>query len=179
MGIKEVFLTNICHAINAWQEEQKIFTWDREGNKYEKTIEEVEVQAKKLGIKVKRPSLVAAEVPVCEENPLRNLYISAEGEVSPCVYLHPPLPSPFKRIFCGREYWIEKLSFGNAFQVPFSTIWDQASYMEFRSRFVERDKKSRELFLSLLDGPKLGGPQEKVLPEPPDPCKSCHKILGL
>jgi len=179
MGIKEVFLTNICHAISTWQEEQKIFTWDREENKYEKTIEEVEVQAKKLGIKVKRPSLVAADVAVCEENPLGNLYISAEGEVSPCVYLHPPLPSPFKRIFCGREHWIEKLSFGNTFQVPFSTIWDQASYMELRSRFVERDKKSRELFLSLLDGPKLDGPQEKVLPEPPDPCKSCHKILGL
>ena len=179
MGIKEVFLTNICHAINAWQEEQKIFTWDREKNKYEKTIEEVEVQAKKLGIKVKRPSLVAADVAVCEENPLRNLYISAEGEVSPCVYLHPPLPSPFKRIFCGREHWIEKLSFGNAFQVPFSTIWDQASYMELRSRFVERDKKSRELFLSLLDGAKPGAHQQEAFPEPPDPCKSCHKILGL
>ncbi len=179
MGIKEVFLTNICHAINTWQEEQKIFTWDRKENEYEKAIEEVEVHAKKLGIKVKRPSLVATDVPICEENPLRNLYLSAEGEVSPCVYLHPPLPSPFKRIFCGGEHWIERVSFGNAFQVPFPTIWNSASYFDFRSRFVERDRKSRELFLSLLDGAKPNDPREEVFPEPPDPCKSCHKILGL
>jgi MoaA/NifB/PqqE/SkfB family radical SAM enzyme len=179
MGVEEVFLTNICHTISTWQEEQRIFTWEEKANPYDKIVTKVEDRAKKLNVKLKRPSLSATDVPVCEENPLGNLYISAQGEVSPCVYLHPPLPSPFKRIFCGREYWIEKLSFGNAFQVPFSEIWNRAPYVDFRSRFVQRDKKSRELFLSLLEGTKPGIPQREAFPEPPDPCKSCHKILGL
>jgi MoaA/NifB/PqqE/SkfB family radical SAM enzyme len=179
MGVEEVFLTNICHTINTWQEEQRVFVWDGKANPYDQMVTKVEDGARKLNVKLKRPSLSATDVPVCEENPLRNLYISAEGEVSPCVYLHPPLPSPFKRIFCGREHWIEKLSFGNVFQTPFSAIWSGAPYVDFRSRFVERDKQSRELFLSLLDGAKSTAPQQETFPDPPDPCKSCHKILGL
>jgi MoaA/NifB/PqqE/SkfB family radical SAM enzyme len=179
MGVEEVFLTNICHTINTWQEEQKIFVWDGKVNPYEKILTKVEDGARRLSVKLRRPPLSVTDVPVCEENPLGNLYISAQGEVSPCVYLHPPLPSPFKRIFCGREYWTEKLSFGNAFQVPFSAVWDSAPYVDFRSRFVQRNKKSRELFLSLLDGAKSSTSPQEGFPEPPDPCKSCHKILGL
>jgi MoaA/NifB/PqqE/SkfB family radical SAM enzyme len=179
MGIEEVFLTNICHAISTWQEEQKIFVWDVKENPYEKIVKKAEDRARRLNIKLKRPSLLAADVPVCEENPLGNLYISAQGQVSPCVYLHPPLPSPFKRVFCGREHWVEKVTFGNTSQVSFPTIWNCAPYVDFRSRFVQRHKKSRELFLSLLNGGKSGAPPQETLPEPPDPCKSCHKILGL
>jgi MoaA/NifB/PqqE/SkfB family radical SAM enzyme len=179
LGVEEVFLTNICHTINTWQEEQKIFGWDRKENPYEKIVKKAENRARSLNIKLKRPFLTAEDVPVCEENPLRNLYISAQGYVSPCVYLHPPLPSPFKRIFCGREQWVEKLSFGNAFQVPFSTIWSKAPYVDFRSCFLHRQKKSKELFLSLLEGAKPGAHQQEAFPEPPDPCKSCHKLLGL
>jgi MoaA/NifB/PqqE/SkfB family radical SAM enzyme len=179
LGVEEVFLTNICHTINTWQEEQKLFVWDMKENPYEKIVKKVEDRARKLNIKLKRPSLTATNVAVCEENPIRNLYISAQGHVSPCVYLHPPLPSPFKRIFCGRDHWVEKLSVGNIFQASFPTIWNCAPYVDFRSRFVRRHKKSRELFLSLLNGAKPGAPPQETLPEPPDPCKSCHKILGL
>ena len=70
-----------------------------------------------------------------------NLYISAEGEVSPCVYLYPPLPSPFKRIFCGKEYWIEKVSFGNIFRDSFSAIWNQAIMSSSETEFMEREKR--------------------------------------
>jgi len=179
MGIEEVFLTNICHTINTWQEEEKIFTGDAKANPYDKIVKKVEDRARSLNIRLKRPSLTATDVLVCEENPLRNLYISAEGHVSPCVYLHPPLPSPFKRIFCGQEYWIEKVSFGNVSQVSFSTIWNSAPYVDFRNRFLRRDKQSRDLFLSLLNGAKPGTLPQEAFAEPPDPCKSCHKILGL
>jgi MoaA/NifB/PqqE/SkfB family radical SAM enzyme len=116
-------------------------------------------------------------VPVCEENPLGNLYISVDGEVSPCVYLYPPLPSPFKRIFCGKEYWVEKVSFGNIFRDPFSAIWNGCQYKEFRNRFLEREKEFRELYSSLWDSPKSS--PGNTLPPPLDPCKTCHKILGF
>ena len=179
MGVAEVFLTNICHTMSVWQEEQRVFVWGQETNEYERFVGEAEASAKKLKIKLRRPSLIASDAPVCEENPLRNLYISVDGEVSPCVYLYPPLTSPFKRIYCGKEYWVEKLSYGNAFQMTFPALWNDNPYVDFRSRFVMREQRSKALFLSLLEGKKVSPPEENPLPEPPTPCRSCHKILGV
>jgi MoaA/NifB/PqqE/SkfB family radical SAM enzyme len=177
IGIEEVALTNICHCINVWQEENRVFVWESGKNEYEKILKQTEANARDFNIKLKRPSLSAIDVPVCEENPLGNLYISVDGEVSPCVYLYPPLPSPFKRIFCGKEYWIEKVSFGNIFRDPFSAIWNGTHYKEFRNRFIERKKEFRELYLSLWDSPKSS--PGNTFPHPLEPCKTCHKILGF
>jgi MoaA/NifB/PqqE/SkfB family radical SAM enzyme len=179
LGIEEVVLTNICHCINIWQEKNRIFVWESGQNKYEEIVKQAEANARDLNIRLKRPSLSAIDVPVCEENPLGNLYISADGEVSPCVYLYPPLPSPFKRIFCGKEYWQEKISYGNILKHPFSVIWDRAMYEQFRNRFIEREKRFKELYASLWDSPRMRDAQGNVLPHPPEPCKTCHKILGI
>ena len=179
VGIEEVVLTNICHCINVWQEENRVFVWESGENKYEKIVKQAEANARALKIRLKRPSLSAIDIPVCEENPLGNLYISAEGEISPCVYLYPPLPSPFKRIFCEKEYWQDKVSFGNIFKDSFSTIWSCKNYEAFRNRFVEREKEFKELYFSLWDNPRMKDAQSNRLPEPPEPCKTCHKILGI
>jgi MoaA/NifB/PqqE/SkfB family radical SAM enzyme len=178
-GIQEVVLTNICHCINVWQEKNRVFIWESGENEYEKIVKQAEANARKLDVRLKRPSLSAIDIPVCEENPLANLYISAEGEVSPCVYLYPPLPSPFKRIFCGKEHWIEKLRFGNIFRDPFSTIWSCNNYEAFRNRFVEREKEFKEFYFSLWDSPKIKSSPSNNLPQPPERCKTCHKILGI
>jgi MoaA/NifB/PqqE/SkfB family radical SAM enzyme len=178
-GIQEVVLTNICHTINVWQERQRVFVWENKKNEYEEIVKQAEANARKLDVRLKKPSLSVIDVPVCEENPLRNLYISSEGEVSPCVYLHPPLPSPFKRIFCGKEYWIEKVSFGSIFRDPFPAIWNRGSYEQFRNHFMERKRDFRDLYFSLWDSMKMKSSQGNALPEPPEPCKTCHKILGI
>jgi MoaA/NifB/PqqE/SkfB family radical SAM enzyme len=178
-GIDEVVLTNICHCINVWQEKNRVFVWERTKNPYEEIVKQAEKNAQKLKIRLKRPSLSAIDIPVCEENPLGNLYISVDGEVSPCVYLYPPLPSPFKRIFCGKEYWIEKLSLGNIFKDSLPAIWSSSDYKNFRNRFIEREKEFRELYISLWDSPKLKTFAGNTLPQPPEPCKTCHKILGI
>ena len=177
--IEEVVITNLCHTINLWQEAQRVFVWENVPSRYEEIIKEAEINAKKLNIQLMKPNMTAFNVPVCAENPLRNLYISAEGEVSPCVYLYPPLPSPFRRIFCGKEYRIEKVSFGNLFNEPFSEIWNSSPYQEFRNRFIKREKEYKESFFSLMQNPRLKNPEENTFSEPPEPCKTCHKILGI
>ena len=178
-GIEEVVITNICHTINLWQETQRVFVWENVKCPYEEIVKQAEVNARKLNIRLKKPNLSAFNVPVCAENPLHNLYISAEGEVSPCVYLYPPLPSPFRRIFCEKEYMTQKVSFGNIFKEPFSTIWNSSNYKEFRNRFTNREKEYKESYFSLLQNPRLKNPEENVFSEPPEPCKTCHKILGI
>jgi MoaA/NifB/PqqE/SkfB family radical SAM enzyme len=178
-GIEEVVLTNICHTINIWQETQRIFDWQKGKNPYEEIVKQAEINARELKIRLKKPSLSAIDVPVCEENPLRNLYISVDGEVSPCVYLYPPLSSSFKRIFCGKEHWIDKVSFGNIFREPFSAIWNRGNYEQFRNLFMERERDFRELYFSLWDSPRMKNSQGDLLPRPPESCKTCHKIIGV
>ncbi len=134
-GLEEVILTNICHTINLWQETQRVFVWEDARSRIRRDPATGGINARKLNIRLKKPSLSVIDVPVCAENPFGSLYISAEGEVSPCVYLYPPLPSPFKRIFCGKEYLTEKVSFGNILRDPFSAIWSAGNYNDFRNRF--------------------------------------------
>ena len=179
MGIEQVVLTNICHAITTWQEEQRVFLWDKGVNEFEKIVRQAEANARKAGIKLSRPSLVAGDAALCSENPLRNLYISADGEVSPCVYLYPSLPSPFKRIFCGKEYCVDRVSFGNIFREPFATLWAKDEYVNFRESFARREKKFRELYRALFDGSRGSAPGDASFPDPPEPCRTCHKILGV
>jgi MoaA/NifB/PqqE/SkfB family radical SAM enzyme len=178
-GIEEVVLTNICHCINVWQEKNRVFIWESAKNRYEEIVKQAETNAGRLKITLKRPSLSAIDVSVCEENPLGNLYISADGEVSPCVYLYPPLPSPFKRIFCSREYWVDKVTFGNVFLESFSRIWNSQNYQSFRDCFTKRKDKLRALYFSPWDNPRIGDYRSTFLPDPPEPCKTCHKILGV
>jgi MoaA/NifB/PqqE/SkfB family radical SAM enzyme len=179
LGIEEVILTNICHTINIWQEEQRVFDWGGGENKYEGIVRKAEANGKKLNIRIKRPSLSAMDVSICEEDPLKNLYISAEGEVSPCVYLYPPLPSPFKRIFCSQTYSVEKMSFGNIFKESFPAIWNTEDYKSFRNQFGKRKEKFREAYLSFWDKTPMKHVEETAFPQPPESCQSCHKMLGV
>jgi MoaA/NifB/PqqE/SkfB family radical SAM enzyme len=134
MGPRPLLVTGFTLLmINTWQEKQRVFAWEGQESEYEEIVKQAETKARRLGIQLSRPSLLPGDVAVCDENPLRNLYISAEGEVSPCVYLYPALPSPFRRIFRGREYWVEKVSFGNIFKDPISVIWSRSNYERFRN----------------------------------------------
>jgi MoaA/NifB/PqqE/SkfB family radical SAM enzyme len=179
LGIEEVVLINLIQVTNEWQENQRVFTCDVDGR--ETILKDTEMKARALNLKLRISHLSPGTIAVCEEDPLRNLYISVDGEVAPCVYLYPPVPSPVKRIFCGRECSVEKVTFGNIFKDSFESIWNNPIYVAFRNAFSARNKRFGELRSSLL----WGGAEdfrrfkENPLPEPPEPCKTCHKILGL
>jgi MoaA/NifB/PqqE/SkfB family radical SAM enzyme len=179
IGIEEVVLINICHAINPWQEEQRVFSWEGGTSPYEPLLRQAEANARKTHVRLWRPSISSTDMPVCDENPLKNLYISSDGNVSPCVYLYPPLPSPFRRIFGCKEYWLEKVSFGNIFEEGFPAIWNREPYVSFRSQFTERKKRASDLYFSMLDSPRPASLQANPFPEPPEPCRSCHKMIGV
>jgi MoaA/NifB/PqqE/SkfB family radical SAM enzyme len=179
LGIKEIVLLNIIQVTSDWQDEQKVFSCAPGESPYDEMLKRVTADAQGLGITLRRPSQSAREVPVCDENPLRNLYIAASGEVSPCVYLFPPVASPFKRIFCGREHRQDKVSFGNMFKEPFPIIWDSARYTRFRESFLMRQKFFRDRYLAFLDTSRLAELRDSIPPEPPEPCKTCHKMLGV
>jgi MoaA/NifB/PqqE/SkfB family radical SAM enzyme len=179
MGIKEIVLLNIIQVTSSWQDEQKVFSCAPGESPYDEMLERVTADAQKLGIRLRRPFQSTGEVPVCDENPLRNLYIAASGEVSPCVYLFPPVGSPFKRIFCGQDHLQERVSFGNIFKEPFPLIWESVRYVRFRKSFLKREQFFHDRYLAFLDTSRLAELRTSLPPEPPESCSTCHKMLGV
>lgn len=177
IGIREVVFINIVHIANARQDKERVFACEETNDgPYQAILTEAGKRARRLGISLSIPSLHPRDVAVCAENPLRNLYISADGEVSPCVYLGPPIRSPFKRIFCGEEHGTERVSFGNVFREPVEEIWNKKEYTAFRERFMERERFSAALYESLMDMKRI---ERTPYPDPPRPCATCHKMLGV
>jgi len=175
IGIEEIILLNIIQISNTQQDDKRVFTSNNE-EPYKELIKETVRKAKQKHIRLAMPRLSPGEMAVCNENPLKNLYISVEGEVSPCVYLYPPVPSPFKRVFCGEEESADKISFGNIFHEPFGQIWNKKAYIEFRKSFIMRQEQYRETCQSFLEMKKRDAPE---LPRSPLPCRTCHKLLGF
>jgi radical SAM protein with 4Fe4S-binding SPASM domain len=153
MGIHEIILLNIIQISNSFQNRGKVFTCNNR-EPYKELMKKVVKRAGQLNIRLTVPNLTPCRTAVCSENPLKNIYISVEGSVSPCVYLYPPVPGQFKKIFCDKEYVAEKVSFGNIFQEPFDSIWNKKEYTDFRNCFTKK----------------------QYLPQP---CMTCHKILGF
>ncbi|MEE8423542.1 MAG: radical SAM/SPASM domain-containing protein [Thermodesulfobacteriota bacterium] len=179
IGIENIILINLIHISNEWQEKQHVFTCLKKSGDYEEILKEAETKAEELKINLTRHSLSPTEVSVCEENPLKNIYVSVDGDVSPCVYLNPPASSPFLRIFCGNRHSIGKVTFGNIFKEPFHAIWSNERYVQFRRRFTLRKRRSEGIYSFFLGIDRLRGYETASLPEPPEQCATCHKILGV
>jgi MoaA/NifB/PqqE/SkfB family radical SAM enzyme len=179
IGIQEIVLTNVIHVTNSWQDAQRIFTCEGRSGALE-FLSAAEEEARKLGIHLRRPALAPIDAPVCAENPLSNLYISTTGEVSPCVFLHPPTSRRFTRIFCGQKHQAAQVCFGNVFSEPFNDIWKRVDYAAFRNVFARRVRHSREEVSSFfVTGTTQEHDPDVLLPEPPLPCRTCHKMLGV
>ena len=177
IGIREVILINIVHITNTRQDKERVFTCEEKNYEpYQEILTEARKRAQRHGINLSLPSLRPRDVAICAENPLRNLYISADGEISPCVYLGPPIGSPFKRIFCGEEHVTERVSFGNIFREPVEEIWNKKEYTTFREHFKKRERFSAALYESLTDMKRI---ETISYPDPPQPCVTCHKIKGF
>ena len=94
-------------------------------------IEAARVVLEDVGAKVRAlgrdfyASLPAPEpAPCCRERAHRTMYVDAEGQISPCVYLNVPINAVER----GRTV------FGNVLQQSPVDIWDKAEYADFRAR---------------------------------------------
>jgi MoaA/NifB/PqqE/SkfB family radical SAM enzyme len=181
VGIQVIVMINLVQVTNEWQNCQKVFTCGEEED--QSVFQEAEIKAKELGIMLKKPCLSPKTVGLCEEDPLRNLYISVDGQVAPCVYLYPPTSSPMTRIFCGHDHSIEKVSFGNIFTEPLDHIWNSTRYAAFREGLSVRkrifEKRSSLTAAIALDTESLKRSGQAELPEFPEPCQTCHRMLGI
>jgi len=178
MGVEEIVLTNLIDVADAWQDEQKAFRCDG-GEEFGDILEETERRARELDLAVRRAPLSPRATAVCEEDPLRNLFVTVDGDVAPCVYLCPPVSAEFPRRFCGREHRARRISFGNLFRESLDAIWWSPGYRAFRNRFLRRARGHRLLSVMGTARGERPGASRLELPEPPEPCRTCHKMLGV
>jgi len=68
----------------------------------------------------------------CRSDVHRNVYVSYDGEVSPCCTLALEFPN---FCFSGMAHRTAILSFGNLAEQPFLEIWESPDYAAFRRRF--------------------------------------------
>ena len=92
------------------------------------SVTEAEARRMDLGFHYELPSAAAPGI-ACRENILRSLFISANGTVSPCVYVNVPMEAedPKRRVF------------GNVRETDPIEIWESADFRRFRERLAGGD----------------------------------------
>jgi len=135
------------------------------------------------------PGIQGRPLPVCSKNPLRNLFVAADGSVSPCVYLCPPLQGPYTQLVEGAEETRRRLVFGHLEEDDLDTIWDRPAYGRFRRAFQRRQDLYQELLppartdfegLDRLEKATRIIRKRFATPDyqPPEPCRGCPHLLG-
>jgi MoaA/NifB/PqqE/SkfB family radical SAM enzyme len=126
---------------------------------------------------------------MCELDPLRILFISSDGRVSPCVYLNLPIDGMIPRIFCGSEIKVPQLSFGDINNQDLIEIWDSREYREFRGKFIKRAeilvRAYKDIDFDLFRTLDIIKRAEREVKESieihplPYVCSTCYKAYGI
>ena len=135
------------------------------------------------------PSMKAQPMALCPKNPLENVFVGADGSVSPCVYLNPPLNATIPRFADGRVMESPRVIMGRLSAQSLDDIWQQPAYRAFRRCF----KRRVEAYETHMAGikPDLDGLAQlersvdrlKALFDnqlrPPEPCRLCPHLQGF
>jgi MoaA/NifB/PqqE/SkfB family radical SAM enzyme len=121
---------------------------------------------------------------VCEANPLRNAFVTASGEVAPCVYLGLPVAGPFTRRYFNKSYQTGNYSYGNVREHGFLKLFQQRAYLNFIDYF-----KGPSAIFAILDPVRENDRSAAALPGArpapgfpdrwPPSCQGCLKSLGF
>jgi MoaA/NifB/PqqE/SkfB family radical SAM enzyme len=158
VGASGLVATNLDYVGHAVMDELTAFSCqDPPENAQSKVAEALEL-AERLSVEFTVLPLGLGRARLCSEDPLNNLYVSEDGQVSPCVYLNPPM-AEVPRIFCGKETVISRISFGNITEQSLPEIWKSEGYSSFRAQLKELAKgRSSNL---------------------PEVCRTCYKAYGI
>lgn len=137
----------------------------------------------KLNLKQFYPTLT----PVCDKNPLNSLFISANGDVSPCVFLAPPVSGEIVWRHRGVNVRQKPFVMGNLHHLTLKEIWESDEYTTFREQFRQR-KKYHDATLSTVTYSLSGSQELETAIEKienyfrshpaPRQCMACAKLRG-
>jgi len=171
----ELVATNLDYVITPAQDALRAYSPAPLAQALRKAMEDARAVAARLGLAFRSYPLESREMAVCDLNPLKILFVSADGRVSPCVYTSLAGLSEIPRFFDGRSVCVPAVHFGNVGEMPLMEIWDRPEYRAFRRQFVERLVGTKAMAL----GVALGTGAAEAAPPPPEPCRTCPKLYGF
>lgn len=171
----ELVATNLDYAITTSLDELKAYSLSPQAQVARDVVDQAKRLARRVGIAFRPYPLQAREVAVCDLNPLKILFISADGWVSPCVYTAVAGQQEFPRVFDGEPVSIPSVRFGNVNDQPLMEIWENPACRAFRRQFSERLLGVAKLAVS---GATRAAASAQ-LPPAPEACRTCPKLYGL
>lgn len=127
-------------------------------------------------------------LPLCDKNPLATCFVSGAGEVSPCVFLNPPVAGGIRWKKSGERHFQGPVVFGNLEQEGLGAIYRSTGYTGFRRIFEER----MDLYSQALGRVGFGMEGTRQLERacgrirrgfethpPPAVCRCCWKLEGF
>ena len=182
LGVEQVVAKNLDVIVKEGDNDRRLFSHtDAESGRVDArdvaaaiaaAIAEAERRARGHGIALRVYALRPQEQPICEHNPLRNLFFNWEGYVSPCI----TLSYADSRVFNGERHFVPCQRFGNINQASLAEIWDGVAYREFRAPYVERVRLARQATVDLLLG---AAEAELPIPPAPEGCRTCYYLYGV
>lgn len=174
LGADELVATNLDYVITSGLDGLRAYSDSPPAQSCREALDQARAAALRTGIAFRPYPLQFREMAVCDLNPLKLLYVSSDGSVSPCVYTSLPGQSEMPRVFEGRPLQTPTVSFGNVNERPLMEIWESAPYREFRGRFARRVAGAG---LAMLGA--AGGAAADEEPPAPEACRTCPKLYGV
>jgi MoaA/NifB/PqqE/SkfB family radical SAM enzyme len=174
LGADELVATNLDYVMTSGLDALRAYSGSAPARACADVLDQARAAARRTGIAFRPYPLQFREMAVCDLNPLKILYVSGDGAVSPCVYTSLAGQSEMPRVFEGRSLATPTVSFGNVTQQPLMEIWENAAYREFRGRFAQRVRCAGLAMLGTAAG--VGADEE---PPAPEACRTCPKLYGI
>ncbi|MBI3068415.1 MAG: radical SAM protein [Betaproteobacteria bacterium] len=175
LGADELVATNLDYAITPSLDEMKAYSLSPQARAAREIVDQAKHAARQAGLAFRPYSPQPREVAVCDLNPLKILFISADGWVSPCVYLGVTGQQEIPRVFDGKAASIPLVRFGNVNDQSLVEIWEAPAYRAFRRQFSERLLGVVKMAVGGVSRSAASAP----LPPAPEACRTCPKLYGL
>jgi MoaA/NifB/PqqE/SkfB family radical SAM enzyme len=175
LGADELVATNLDYVMSPALDALRAWSDAAPDPRLRRALEEAEAAAARTGIAFRPYPLERSEKAVCDLDPLRILFVAADGSVSPCVYTALTGQSQIPRHFAGEQFSIPPVRFGNVNEAPLLEVWNRSEYRAFRQLFARRVVGASSIVLGAFAG---AGAAEAEAP-PPEPCRTCPKLYGF
>ncbi len=172
LGVEQVVAKNLDVITKDGDYERGLFSHHGDPIPDVKYIREKALhRAEELGIGLRLYKLVPRQQVICEQRPVKNLFINWEGKVSPCI----TLSYAEERYFDGERVRVPCQVYGDIHEESLLAIWKKPEFVAFRKVYDDRLNREQEALMQTV----LGGDGEYSLPEAPEVCQTCYYLYGI
>ena len=177
LGADELVATNLDYVPTHEQDALRAFGRHALTEEVARVLEEARARAKAVDLAFRSYPLEPEEVAVCEANPLKILFVSSDGKVSPCTHMGLAGQTEIPRVFDGKPLSVPRVYFGDMNEQELVEIWNSPAYRAFRQQFEARRTAGVAWAVAAVAG---GSPAScKTFPPAPESCQSCPKLFGF